>query len=758
MAKYTNIQSGVALLMTLGILALLSILGVAFSTSMRVMERTTRDFVYEMQARYLAEGGIEYAVAKLKEDARNNFVWNNNVAVENKYDLLGGIGSIENVEIKDCASKININYASKELLDTVIKWVGPKFSEDIVEQRNGPDGKPGRADHDDDSDGVTDEADELGAEESDDSPFLTPKSIGIVRDVYKNNKDIMTTWGYCDPNTQDSAGNNSPRSAINVHTADSELIKLLAKAINGVSVSEAKVFASEIDGKEFHSWKEFKDEIETLDDAEKLMNNFNPNKHKPGWDRNAASTEICFHSSGIYEVSATGTITKDNQIFARKTINTTVKIFDLWNQTTKEQFKKPDYGEHGWKDLDGETGGNDGEIGRVTWFDSCPIREDQNWNQDPENFDRINDSLKLGFWDSFENKYEDEIEYSKLEWKTKQAQTDWNTSNIPESYYTGHSLAIPSPWVEIYLSSQTRWDFDNMLGIVYLNDIQEPQPDSEWNEGEVPSFVFRYLDKDDDNAYGGKGGGDDSVQLSKYKTDVNPDIEEPHYRVSLKSEWDGHWILTANYAKEKLYRVHQVSETVTIYMNTNLSTTGFGFPICDPIIYAGNRQNNKGRIKFWGGRGGVIIDNIRVIPENGYYICEPFITPDSEIVEWGTIWGTETLPKRNDGNYDAGSDAEDTNEIAFQTRTCTNQNWGSVDYSWRPHAPNGDGGDFNVDSMKQPESGNGIERINGIGNILQYRAAFVTDGSYQHTPVLEDVWITYLPKTKILYWKEGAEE
>lgn len=43
-------NSGVALLMALGILALLAILAVAFATSMRYAERTSRDFKYEQQA------------------------------------------------------------------------------------------------------------------------------------------------------------------------------------------------------------------------------------------------------------------------------------------------------------------------------------------------------------------------------------------------------------------------------------------------------------------------------------------------------------------------------------------------------------------------------------------------------------------------------------------------------------------------------------------------------------------------------------
>ena len=43
-----------------------------------------------------------------------------------------------------------------------------------------------------------------------------------------------------------------------------------------------------------------------------------------------------------------------------------------------------------------------------------------------------------------------------------------------------------------------------------------------------------------------------------------------------------------------------------------------------------------------------------------------------------------------------------------------------------------------------------------LASILQYRAEFYSlDDDIEETPVLEYVWVTYLPRTRILYWREN---
>jgi len=65
-------KNGVALLMSLSILALLSVIGISFATAMRLGQRSSLDFFHNLQAKYFAEGGIQRAIAELKYNFSND--------------------------------------------------------------------------------------------------------------------------------------------------------------------------------------------------------------------------------------------------------------------------------------------------------------------------------------------------------------------------------------------------------------------------------------------------------------------------------------------------------------------------------------------------------------------------------------------------------------------------------------------------------------------------------------------------------------
>lgn len=475
MKKRKSSKSGVALLMSLGLLALLSVLGIAFATNMRLMERTTRDFIYEVQARYLAEAGVQYAIAVLKQDARTKFVFNGvnptgTGADKDKLILLpppSGQASLptgNSIEIKaiDTARQVNINGASKNLLDC-LPGIGydstndTGLAKDIDDKR----GKlPGKM-------------------------FLTKQSIcltsGIGPVTYEKIKDYISTYSYADPNVQDSAGNvvgvNNARSAMNINTLGEDtnsetMLSGVLQKIDNVATDTAGNIISTLRGnsdKPIKSWSQFNGLVEAAvsdtDTRENIENMFNPNKKKPQMtgQNKGIPTEFCFHSGGTYELTVTGTIKKSGYQVASKTISTVVKIFDINNITTMEQFQGDlDVNYDGMPD--GDTN-NDGVIaapdyGRVTWLDSCPVNIRECYDKKYISGDAVTapDSLKMGFWEDFDfwdnngNLIQDRWDYSVAQWYpilgyfyvkksgllNKSVRSVWRgTENIPGLFFVG---------------------------------------------------------------------------------------------------------------------------------------------------------------------------------------------------------------------------------------------------------------------------------------------------------------------------------
>ena len=123
------------------------------------------------------------------------------------------------------------------------------------------------------------------------------------------------------------------------------------------------------------------------------------------------------------------------------------------------------------------------------------------------------------------------------------------------------------------------------------------------------------------------------------------------------------------------------------------------------------------------------MDNVRIVPDSGYFISQPLNLANA--VEWGTISATVTLTPA------ANADSE---TITLQTSIDNGTTWDAL-------------------------SGDSITSSNNSS--IRYRAVLQTrDNStsgmgtlpyYSDFPVLEDVFITYLPQTRYLYWREVTE-
>ena len=240
-----NSNKGVALILVVSVLAVAGIMAVSFAFTMRLELKAAANFIEATAASYLAEAGVSYAQAVLKEDDSDID------SFEDKWYTLFSGGDVDNdgdgegdskwiyvydemdeaigryaVLVRDETSLLNINVATKhntsplkitegwtpyevdlqEFLASFQLDDSQKAYEDILDYRYGFDGKPGEAGFDDDNnqrimdsdgidnnaDGIIDEAGE-GIDEpmefsaqrvyGDDSVFETPFEIAKIRSI-----------------------------------------------------------------------------------------------------------------------------------------------------------------------------------------------------------------------------------------------------------------------------------------------------------------------------------------------------------------------------------------------------------------------------------------------------------------------------------------------------------------------------------------------------------------------------------------------
>lgn len=236
----------IALILAFVFLALLGAIGGSFLYRMRLEQRAASNYQDSVKAYYLAQAGIERAIAELRNDNNGYDDLYESWALGFKETWKEGKYSVyyeekeeskERVGIFDEAAKININavgmntyhdgWTPYEISLASIGVLNKKLSSDVIEAiivyRYGPDGAPGVKGVDDDkdnsllqtdgidndADGEIDEIDE-GIDEpdefrpqqpyGDDNPFDTVEEIrlvpGIGETIFNDIKDYLTIYSY----------------------------------------------------------------------------------------------------------------------------------------------------------------------------------------------------------------------------------------------------------------------------------------------------------------------------------------------------------------------------------------------------------------------------------------------------------------------------------------------------------------------------------------------------------------------------------
>lgn len=738
---FSKRREGFTVILFVGVLALLVMIGVAFVVNTRLEVIEAENYNNSVKTRYLAQGGINHAIAELKEDARNNFAYSGiSFGTEEPSYGSGDYKGEYTITIQDEQKKININNNTEN----------PNLAQLLKNVRgNLPTFPIGVTITDDDCQNIVDNA-----------PYETKEQIqavlGMDPDKYNDIRGFITIHSYKDPN----CGNRTP---ININTAHFYMLKSVLEGLDDGSTlpiqgADMAILAGAIqsditnNGPFSHpdGWKRFEDLVKTKVSDEKaavIVKNCNPNADNKG-DLIVQTTEFCFHSGGYYSIVASAEISKNGNKIAEKKLVSIVKIYDIWNETTKAQFAD-----------------TNAVPFRVNWKDSCPINYDslEIFLYNPNNAIIIPNALKAGFWDDFEEDY-GLLGTDKGDWLEQEQSVAINESgnSMLRTWPSGGFVAGVDYFPKVELD-KNKWRFDNFSirvrmidetdGIKDVNRVNLPWPavpggsgDPWWGAGKAPGGCpdppgpistcchERYMNVG--HIQFGSGDPFPAIYLgypqTYYREWVNylgdgyiyfapdpgmkpePIITNPHLYVVF-NYWTILWWGTQvysvpSYKSDKTFQFRSKGQRdlkgVVYYSGGSTSFDGG----TAPLSTAPTNQWENRYINLVGMGNLFDAKNIRLIPGNTvkasieypsgeYTSIEP---PSVGTIEQGTVTGTVTLL-----------------DVDLAT---------TVDLDWA-----------------NP----------GSSTSIKYEAIFhVKDADIEDTPVLEDVFVTYFKPTETLYYRE----
>lgn len=718
------------MIVIIGAISLILLASLYFSFNMKVEARLTENYTESIRAKYIAEAGINRAIAELKyssEGIVSNFVDTTDEAWSSGFaegDLIDSRGRYE-VGIKDAASCININDIYNSNLTSILSRL-PQMNAvkaaAIINYRDSLSDKKFKS------------VDEI-------------LSIGIIdRATYLAVKDSITICGYHDENC-------SNRSPVNINTASLEVLKALlwgaSDGTNTITEAEAEDLGQLIiDERPFrgaYKWSDFSDVLDSAvsgsiintNEAKLLRDNFDPNREKPS----IFTTEFCFNSGGYYVLRAGGIYSdyESNQRAKRK-ITAIVKIFGIKNETTKEDFRKPWlndsilYGDGAMEDQD------DGEIVKVTYFDSCPVRSDEDYQNI---YTTIPNSLKSGFWDNFE----EDVNFTNEEWNIISG--SWH---IEDGMMNSSGSMNYHPKIDLGSPLSSRWNWSDCSISVFVDDrvtVYETHAETGWWMFGWPTglpayedirltvsrLVFRY-NNDSPNGNGNFKVGDcgDLSNSPNPADHTNPGTPPYSSPPADKAEAYVHgWLPNMDFIDDSSVD-YNLQKTLKVCLENGPSGLNRWYLYVDDYDLGDGICYNlpaEGICRMYGYYHQPAFDNVRIIPSEGIYISTPINA--AEEVTWGSIDASIAIPS---------TAAIDSETINFQLSSDQGSSW-------------------------QAAAVNSQVNISDSSSI-QYKAIFQTNDKYSsshtapkpyfsETAVLEDVWLSYVIETQILYWSSCYE-
>ncbi|MCM8813940.1 MAG: type II secretion system protein GspK [Candidatus Omnitrophica bacterium] len=738
--RWRKFRSGIALLTAVGVLTVLSLIVTSAAFIAKTDYRAAINFTDQVRARYIAEAGAARALAELKygaQGARNELY---DTAAEAWFaGLSGNFGAgTYTVSIADCGQLINLNDANASMLRMLFTLSGMStlqavfLAGSIIAQRTALGGKF-----------ATIEEMKLSAQAN-------------VNSMFNNVSSLLTVAGSADNGT-----GHTSRVFINVNTAPANVLKVVLIPLLSVPAEADAIVAAIVnrrttnpfDGRNpdstvnnFISARgEFVRYIDTLAIAaankQAIFLYTDPNRNNDSPPAVSPSTYFSFDGGGCYQITSSGHCGGMQQ-----RISMNVRVFDRWYQTTKAEFDQ-------------------GVTYRATTRDNTPINVGVCYNGftfQPANAQEISGAIKPGFWDDFSDNA-----YSLAEWlPIPNGLGTPSVINLTAGMLlTAYPGAFPTnrfPKIQLgmYNPGAPRWVWADAKIIMHVED----EVNGDYGRAGLPAAIvpfgwgapvepppgepadisitlerymnsgwlqFRISDLDEVSAYISQrqpeSGWTWKTSIWKYFAPVAPPDEKLSEELII-STMSGLWHDSVPaYVPDKTFHLLNIGNTATLQAHW---ATGSSTPVIAANIFL-NRSD--GVIALFGMDNCASMDNVRVIPRQSVFTSAA--SPNVGSVDWGTISAGVS--------FSPAAVAGTSEDVVLSTSF--SENLAAVPAA--TYDPKTDAG-----LVKIPASGGAIP-ANAAGTI-RYRLYLLSNhASLEEIPVVEDVTVTYLPQTAILYQK-----
>ncbi|MDD5270592.1 MAG: type II secretion system protein GspK [Candidatus Omnitrophica bacterium] len=712
-------RKGVALILVVGVLSLMALIGTTFAVNMLLAGKEAANYSRGVKARYLAEAGIARAVAELKygpEGAANSAFDTSSEAWYSGYSD-GGC----TVTVVDCARQINVNNSGNSKLGQLMQDLNAALGSPLTSAE---------------CQAVVDNA-----------PYTTKEEIkcraGISAAKYNSIKEYITLYGYKDPNTFLPDGTTpEERAPVNINTAPEPVLRAVLRGFVSSDAKAQGLAQAIIAARPFTGWQQYDMFIDgyiglSPSESRDVKDGVNPNRTKPA----AYSTEFCFNSGGYYEVASLGTVRNIAGIaVASRRARAVIKIFDIWNETAKDQFAQA-WRNDNWASGAGEGDMSNGEMARVNFMDSCPVRSDQDWNGAAvTGYDTIKGSVKAGFWDNFTENIDGNVggqtDWTNNEWNPRDG--IWNTTVIGQYDTETSDNTKLWPTCDLGREASARWMWANHSAQVYIDDkvrVYDMRMRFWWDAAEPidyeypitnpASYAFRFQNDVGRIVFKRTSAGDASYYLedmqqgAAYGVDPGPLPHTGMLHIWASPSWANY---SEPYVLRKTLRIVCQNRAYWAYYNASSGRIQEGNYIFSNINGAGTSA--AGLVRLYGEYHLPAFDNVRVIPQDGYYVSVP--KSAGAVVAWGSVAGTVTVPST-------------ANAASERIDLFTSVDGGNT---WQAVGANG--------GITSPAASS-----------IQYRANFVSNDNslaatkpwYSETAVLEDITVSFMPRAQVVYWQ-----
>lgn len=479
-----------------------------------------------------------------------------------------------------------------------------------------------------------------------------------------------------------------------------------------------------------------------------------------------------YNSAGIYKIISTGTAkSAAGNILAEEKLSGLIDIFGTWTVTERSEFSAA------WDSV--RENFSDGELKNVTWLDSCPTDKDEtgasmNWDKSwnpttrTADYDIINDSLKLGYWDNFG----EDVAYSVVNvnaYASEYMNNDGSYSSDGSGWVVGHNefdgdgQRTVANQLNIYCNARiarvaevnTNYYFLNnssIFGRIWEEDWGYDPTTATWGHSAAERNANPGGDFEPEAqwlaGYFSVKKDSTGVTYNVYMGDAHP----PEYSGTGSSPWDYFEIFLrwpdwypyvgCSYSLRKTlgFIMSQEDYFYACYLNGTYETGKEGSSDSNTQDLIRFHNLNASNCQGWvdlglitnpiGASSASVVhfDNARVIFQNGYFASTPFYAGPNDI-SWGTIsWTAPSILNTSIKMYIRAGSTVPTADT-FSTEVINNS------------------------------------QLSGFtGDHIQFKAELSSTAfdrnSYENssvTPVLEDVTITYLPRAEVLYWRNEMQ-